>query len=280
MLVELAIGDAYGAGFEYAADRVVREQNDLSAYVRHPRHGIKPGCYTDDTQMSVAVAEAIVSDEPWTPETLAQRFVTAFKRDPREGYAGRFYAFLQEVRDGPDFLARIRPDSDKSGAAMRAGPVGVYRPVAEVIRRCTVQAALTHNTPGGINAAVAAALMTHYFLYRLGPKSGLGAFLASHVPGPWVTPWRGKVGAQGMMSVHAAATAVMATSSLSGLLRTCVAFTGDVDTVAAIALAAGACSEEIVPDLPDHLVAGLENGPFGRDFLRDLDQRLMERVAY
>src|SRR5437764_14049243 len=83
MLVELAIGDAYGAGFEYAADSIVREKNNLSAYVQHPRHDIRPGCYTDDTQMSVAVAEAIVSDEPWTPATLAQRFVTAFKRDPR-----------------------------------------------------------------------------------------------------------------------------------------------------------------------------------------------------
>src|SRR5947208_3168886 len=100
MLVELAIGDACGAGFEYAADRIVREQNNLSAYIQHPRHGIKPGCYTDDTQMSIAVAEAIVSDEPWTPENLAQRFVAAFKRDPREGYAGSFYGFLQEVKDG------------------------------------------------------------------------------------------------------------------------------------------------------------------------------------
>src|SRR5207237_10064025 len=123
----------------------------------------RPGCYTDDTQMSVAVAEAIVSDEPWAPEALAQQFVAAFQRDPREGYAGGFYAFLQEVRDGADFLARIRPDSDKSGAAMRAGPIGVCRPIAEVIRRCTIQAALTHNTPDGVNAAVAAALTTHYF---------------------------------------------------------------------------------------------------------------------
>src|ERR1700722_10974607 len=93
MLLELAIGDAYGAGFEYAADRIVREKNDLSGYIQHPRHGIKPGCYTDDTQMSIAVAEAIVSDEPWTPQGLADRFVTSFKRDPREGYAGVFYAF-------------------------------------------------------------------------------------------------------------------------------------------------------------------------------------------
>src|SRR4051812_29384991 len=100
MLVEIAIGDAYGAGFEYAPDRLVRERNDLSAYIQHPRHRLRPGCYTDDTQMSVAVAEAVVSDEPWTPELLARHFVTAFKRDPREGYASGFYHFLQEVRDG------------------------------------------------------------------------------------------------------------------------------------------------------------------------------------
>jgi ADP-ribosylglycohydrolase len=279
MLLELAIGDAYGAGFEYAADQVVRAKNDLSAYIQHPRHGIRPGCYTDDTQMSVAIAEAIVSDDPWIPEVLAQRFVAAFQRDPREGYAGGFYAFLQEVRDGAEFLARIRPDSDKSGAAMRAGPIGVYRPITEVIRRCTIQAGLTHNTPDGISAAVAAALMTHYFIYHLGPKSDLGAFLAAHVPGPWTTPWRGKVGAKGLMSVHAAASALMANSSMSSLLRACVAFTGDVDTVATIALAAGACSQEVAQDLPENFVSGLEHGRFGRDFLRELDRRLMARVV-
>lgn len=277
MLLELAIGDAYGAGFEYAADRIVREQNKLSRYIQHPRHGIRPGCYTDDTQMSVAVAEAIVADDPWTSEVLAQRFVTAFKRDPREGYAGSFYAFLQEIQDGAEFLARIRPESDKSGAAMRACPIGVYHPLKEVIDRCTLQAAITHNTPGGIHAAVAAALMTHYFLYHLGPKSNLGTFIAAHVPGPWTTPWKGKVGAKGMDSVHAAASAVMAHSSLSDLLRACVALTGDVDTVATIALAAGACSAEVTQDLPAQLIEGLENGTFGRDFLVDLDKRLLEK---
>jgi ADP-ribosylglycohydrolase len=210
---------------------------------------------------------------------LAQRFVAAFQRDPREGYASGFYAFLQVVRDGAEFLARIQPDSDKSGAAMRAGPIGVYPTTAEVIHRATVQAALTHNTRSGIDAAVAAALMTHYFLYRLGPKCELGEFLTAHVPGPWTTPWRGKVGPKGMMSVHAAASAIMANHSLSDLLRSCVALTGDVDTVAAISLAAGSCSEEIASDLPAHLVDGLEDGPFGLAFLRGLDKRLLQRAA-
>jgi ADP-ribosylglycohydrolase len=140
VLLELAVGDAYGAGFEYADRDFVAAHNDLSGYVRHPRHGIIPGHYTDDTQMSLAVAEAILSDQPWTPQMLADRFVGAFKRDPREGYAQGFYDFLRRVESGAQFLAEIRPDSDKSGAAMRAAPIGVYPTVAEVIERATVQA--------------------------------------------------------------------------------------------------------------------------------------------
>jgi ADP-ribosyl-[dinitrogen reductase] hydrolase len=280
MLVELAVGDAYGAGFEGVSDLAfVRKNNDLSRYIQHPHSRIKPGCYTDDTQMSIAIAEAVVSDEPWTPEMLAQRFVASFKRDPREGYAGGFYNFLRGVRDGADFLARIRPNSDRNGAAMRAAPLGVYRSVSEVVRRSATQAAITHNTPEGVSAAIASALTSHYLIYRLGPKSGLGDFLATYVPRPWTIPWQSKVGLKGTECVHAAVTAITASSSMSDLLRTCVQFTGDVDTVAAIALAAGSCCDEIDQDLPAQLVEGLENGAFGREFLAELDERLMQRTA-
>jgi ADP-ribosylglycohydrolase len=278
MLLELAIGDAYGAGFEYVDAEVIRSRNDLSEYVRHPRHAIRPGCYTDDTQMSIAVAEALLSGEPWTPQLLAAHFVTAFKRDPRQGYAGRFYDFLQTVGDGEEFLTRIIPTSEKSGAAMRAAPIGVLPDRREVIRRCRVQAAITHNTPEGINAALAAALLAHYCSYQLGPKEAVGRFLEAQVPGAWADPWSGKVGSKGWMSVRAAITALMESESMSELLRRCIAFGGDVDTVATIALAAGSCSTEISQDLPDTLFWALENGPYGRDFLLDLDQRLLGLV--
>lgn len=279
MLLEIAIGDAYGAAFEYANQRFVRERNNLVSYYQHPRHGIRPGCYTDDTQMSLAVAEVIVQDVPWTPNVLGDKFVEAFKRDPREGYAGGFYHFLQEVQDGEEFLARIRPRSDKSGAAMRAAPTGIFSTPAEVVERCTVQARLTHDTPDGIAAACAAALASHYFLYRHGPKAGLGRFLEEHVPGQWNEPWTGKVGAKGWMSVRAAITAVMAHGRLSDILRASIDFTGDVDTVAAIAMGAASCSEEIEQDLPKVLRHGLENGRFGRDYLQDLDQQLLAKVT-
>ena len=275
MLLELAIGDAYGAGFEYADAEMIRRRNDLSCYVQHPRHHIEPGSYTDDTQMSLAIAEAIVAGEPWTPTMLANRFVEVFKRDPREGYATGFFHFLLNVRDGEQFLREISPTSDKSGAAMRAAPLGIYPTISLVIERCTMQATLTHNTPDGIHAAVAAALMTHYFLYRLGPKKELGAFLEKQVSGHWAAPWTGKVMSQGWMSVRAAVTALTRCHIMSELLKTCIQFSGDVDTVAAIALAAGSCSNEIAQDIPTHLVDTLENGQYGRDYIQCLDTQLM-----
>lgn len=275
MLLELAIGDAYGAGFEYVDTEMIRQHNTLSGYVKHPRHSIQPGCYTDDTQMSLAIAETIVSGEPWEPAVLAHKFVEVFQRDPRKGYATGFYHFLEHVRDGEQFLREIDPGSEKSGAAMRAAPIGIYPTLPLVIERCTIQAALTHNTPQGINAAVAAALMTHYFLYHLGPKSELGLFLEEQVSGRWANLWTGKVRSQGWMSVQAAVTALMRCDTMRDLLKTCIQFSGDVDTVAAIALAAGSCSTEIAQNLPAHLFDELENGRYGRDYIRLLDTRLM-----
>jgi ADP-ribosylglycohydrolase len=279
MLLELAIGDAYGAGFEYAPDQLVRRHNTASGYVRHPKHDIAPGNYTDDTQMSLAIAEAIVSGELWTALHLANRFVEVFHRDRREGYAGRFYEFLLSVNSGDEFLARIRPDSDKSGAAMRAVPLGVFPTAQEVLDRCRVQAAITHDTPDGVHAAQAASLMSHYFLHQIGPKARLGEYLDQLVPGRWSQSWHGKVGPKGWMSVRAAVTAVVRNSRLSTLLKDCIAFTGDVDTVATIALGSASSSEEYLRDLPGSLVAGLENGAFGRDYLISLDKNLLRGVA-
>jgi ADP-ribosylglycohydrolase len=275
MLLELAIGDAYGAGFEYAPDRLVDQHNQVAYYIQHPRHQMPPGSYTDDTQMSLAIAEALISGEPWTPANLANRFVDVYARDPRPGYSTRFYELLQRVHSGTELLAAIEPESDRSGAAMRAAPLGVLATVDEVMERCRVQAAITHNTRDGIDAARAAAVMTHYFLYGLGPKSQLGTFIERHVPGPWSVPWQGKVGAKGWMSVRAAITAVVRNRRYTDLLKDCIAFTGDVDTVATLAMAAASCSAEFERDLPQALIAGLENGAYGRDYLARLDNQLL-----
>ena len=71
----------------------------------------------------------------------------------------------------------------------------------------------------------------------------------------------------------------MRNDRMSDLLRDCIEFTGDVDTVATIALAAASCAEEIEQDLPESLVLQLENGSYGRDYIVELDSQLMKMVG-
>jgi ADP-ribosylglycohydrolase len=279
MLLELAIGDAYGAAFEYVNANHIRAFHSLTGYARHPRHSLAPGSYTDDTQMTIAVSEVLLDDPPWSPHAFADRFVRAFKRDPRKGYARGFQKFLEKTHDGAAFLRDIRPDSDKSGAAMRASPCGLLESVDRVTEVATLQARVTHDTPDGVGSAVAAALTTHFFAHRLGTPTELPAFLCQHVPGAWDVEWSGEVGPKGWMSVRAAITAIRRNRSLRELLRECVEFGGDVDTVSTIALASASLSEHYTRDLPEALIVGLENGRFGRDFLRDLDRKLLGKFG-
>mgnify|MGYP000727596586 CR=1 FL=1 len=76
---------------------------------------------------------------------------------------------------------------------MRAAPIGVYYTPEKVIDFATIQAAITDNTPDGVSAALAAALMSYYFISQLGNKSTLGKFIESYVLGGCSEPWQGKV---------------------------------------------------------------------------------------
>ncbi len=276
MMLEIAIGDAYGAGFEYVDQSITDKENDLSHYHEHSKYCLGNGKYTDDTQMSIAIAEMISERKSWTHQNIADKFVEVFKRDEREGYASGFYEFLKSVNSGDEFISKIRPDSEKSGAVMRASPIG-YMPNINLVKNYScMQAQLTHNTQLGINSAIASALMSHYFIYILGEKKDLGNFIEKHVPGNWTSVWRGRVGQKGVDSTHAAISSIMKYDSLSSLLKGIVDLGGDVDTAAAIALGAASCSLEIKKDLPQVLVEGLENGEYGRDYLIKLDQKVRQ----
>lgn len=273
MLLEGAIGDAYGMGFEYANENI--KYNDLSSYVKHPKHGLIPGQYTDDTQMSIALAELMLSGSEWTPINIANKFVECFKRDWRDGYSRMFQAFLERIESGEQFLAEIKPDSDKSGGAMRASCIGRFETIQKVLENTTIQCKLTHNTTDGIAAAQASSLLSHYMVHNYGHPKNVGKFINEYVGlHNWDEDYVGKVKSKGWMSVRAAITAVKRNTKLSALLVDCINFTGDVDTVATIAMSAASESEHYTLDIPQKLYDALENGTYGKDYLQDLDRRL------
>lgn len=272
MLVEIAIGDAYGASFEFAPRDYVERLNTGDAYYPNPAFPlIGNGNYTDDTQMSIAVYETVRS-RVMTPEAFARAFFDAFKRDPRPGYSRHFTKVLYEAQSVEDMLAGIKSGSTGSGAAMRSIPLGLLDTPEEVIEIATLQAKITHDSEIGIKSSLAIALASHYL--RTGqPLCNLGKYLVKHVGAiDWRSPWTGEVPNGGIEVAHAAITALRASASLKDVLRTAVAFTGDVDSVAALALGLASLGGIHKRDLPVALHDGLENGPYGRDTLLRMDR--------
>jgi ADP-ribosyl-[dinitrogen reductase] hydrolase len=288
MMLELAVADAYGAGYETMDAKKIGSTNDLTYHRRFKSASISMGKYTDDAQMSIAVAEAMLERDEWTKLYLAQKFVDVFRRDPRKGYTGAFYNILTECQSGGDLLDKVHGDSRKGGGAMRAGPCGLYPNLEEVKERAYAQAKVTHDSTVGVMSASAAAFMVHYFVYDLGDKSYLREWMAHHqlpttqLAGKLSDPqgefvvWEPgeRVGNFGWSVVLAALTAIERTDSLSECLKQCVAWGGDTDTVATVAIAAASWSKEMAKDLPVGLIDKLENKRYGKDYLIELDNKL------
>lgn len=219
----------------------------------------------------------------WTKQLLAEKFVDCFKRDPRLGYASRFYNFLNEVRDGDEFLAKIHNKSDKSGSAMRATTIGFCTSIDQILEKSKLQSEITHHSESGIVSAQAASLMAHYFIFNKGPKEKVGEFINDFInpldlDHNWEKNYDQEVGEKGWMSVRAALTAIRQSDSLTQVLKRSVDFGGDVDTVAAIALGAASMSFEMEKDLPKHLYENLENSIYGREYLALLDKKLSTNI--
>ena len=157
MLVEIAIGDAYGAGFEFCPREKILRSNTLATYVPHEL-GIEAGRYTDDTQMSIAVAEVVLAKTDMSSSDFADAFVRCFKRDVRKGYAKGMQGLLESCEDGTVLRQRLRPESRRNGAAMRSVPLGLISDKQLLTSTAKEQAAITHN----ISAAADSGFLQFY----------------------------------------------------------------------------------------------------------------------
>ncbi len=107
-----------------------------------------PECFfTDDTILTVAVAQAILTDGNYKKAVLAFG-----RRYPEAGYGGSFRIWLHS-RDPKPY------NSYGNGSAMRASPIGfAFDTVDDVLREAARSARFSHNHPEGIKGAQATAL--------------------------------------------------------------------------------------------------------------------------
>lgn len=301
MLLRIAQADAFGVAVEYVKRKeqpsLYEAVRQFDSYQQHPTHvGLRPGMYTDDTQMSVAVAEALICDASgvfWdnylTNERFAWHFFHAFKRDPRDGYSRAFQAILEEAKTVDHLRLLIKPDSSKNGAAMRAVPIGVIRDPKQVIEVASTQASVTHATYGGINSAVSVALMSHYALHDARGFSSMDdwccGWSAAHEY--FRQPWEGPVQAKsldgkgldvGMNTAWAVATLLREESSLMSMMKRIIGWGGDTDSVAAVAWGIASCRypNEVLPEFLERDLETQGNLKYGPKFLKGLGKELMQ----
>jgi ADP-ribosylglycohydrolase len=114
------------------------------------------GCrFTDDTVLTVAVADAILSGQAYR-ESVRK----IGQRHPHAGYGGSFIKWLHAPDPQPY-------NSWGNGAAMRVSPVGfAFSTETQVLIQAKQTAVITHNHPEDIKGAQATALAV--FLARTG----------------------------------------------------------------------------------------------------------------
>lgn len=297
MLLRIAQADAYCVATEYIKfprDRALQEEAlYFKRYLKHPTHSLRPGQYSDDTQMSIAVAEVLSNEyeNAHSSYSYLKAFYNCFKRDPRTGYSLGFQCLLEAATSPEDLKARIVPISDKNGAAMRSVPLGVFRMPEMVMEVAALQARITHDTPHGVLVSQAVALMSHYALWTAEPMSMLPRYLASFDIrfAPFSRPWAGRVQGSdvGIKTAHAVCTLATLCEQISMLdiLRTVIDWGGDTDSVAAIAWGIASTRAKsdalsyngVQESVPDFFERDLEpGGMYGAAFLRDLGARLMK----
>lgn len=176
-LLGLAVGDALGARFEARSAASIAERYPTTqALVDAPPTELLR--YTDDTQLTIAVCEALLARPEPEVEDYARAYVANY--EPWRGYGRGARAALDALEEGvaPALAATsyFEGGSFGNGAAMRVAPIGLrFAGRADAVTEHARRSALpTHSHPLGVEGAV---LLAHAVAYaRAARPFARGAF--------------------------------------------------------------------------------------------------------
>ncbi len=216
-------------------------------------------CFTDDTVLTVALADSILTGTPYV-----KKLKEYFWRFPHAGYGGSFARWATSKDEAPY-------NSWGNGSAMRVSPVGyAYGTLDEVLERARQSAAVTHNHPEGIKGAQATA--ASILLARKGKskeqireyvEKTFGYDLRRSLDA--IRPTYGfDVSCQG--SVPESILCVLESKDYEHAIRLAISLGGDADTMACIA---GGIAQALYGGVPERIKA---------EALRFLDEPLRKVV--
>ena len=222
------LGDYVGSRFEF----------DRPGWTKDFEFITKENNWTDDTVMTIAVAEALISAGKDAEGSEIEKAVVKTmqkwgKKYPGAGYGGRFSRWLTAANPKPY-------GSFGNGSAMRVSAAGwLYDSLERTREVARATANVTHNHPEGIKGAECTAAVI--YLARTGASK---EEIADYVSGEFGYDFsetleemraRHKMDESCMDALPKALRSFMDGKSLEDTIRNAVSLGGDTDTIAAIA---------------------------------------------
>lgn len=173
-LLGVLIGDCLGSPYEgeYNVSRIVLQRffDKLTGpYFKAPVHQ-----YTDDTVMTICVAESLIGKKEFDDKDLVKRFVAEFYREPKRGYGANILDVFHKlkVQRFEDIWRPAKEQFDGSGSfgnggAMRIAPVALYfhNNYKEMLNVAKKSTELTHTNRLGVNGALLQCVAVHQSLF-------------------------------------------------------------------------------------------------------------------
>lgn len=292
-LLGLAVGDALGGLFEAQTPEGLAERfSSVERLFAYPQEEL---WYTDDTQMTIGVCEALLEDYEIIEETLCKMFVTNYL--PPRGYGMGARAVLDAMEAGRDYRLEAENyfpgGSYGNGAAMRVAPIGLFfrKNYQRLWEQARLSALPTHLHPLGIEGAQLLALAIAIVCEM--ESFDRVRYFAELLKACESNEYRSKIRQASQVQTAADLTALGNQIQALHSVPTCIAsfaltpesfeyavgniilLGGDTDTLATMT---GAISGAYlgVDRVPPRLVNLLENRDKGRDYIRQLAVRLFE----
>ncbi len=301
-LLGAAIGDALGQAIGTTVYDFEEEDRQVSTNEIQALTRILPALrYTDDTHMTIGVAESLIACKGFDGSHMVQRFIANYDDEPWRGYAPGPPKIFELIKQGQSWnkaAAEIYPDgSFGNGAAMRVSPLGLFYwdNHARLIEAVYHASRITHHNPLGVEGAILQAIAVALAVEESPTSSFDAQLFVSNLLG-YATEdiYRSKIGNMGSLlacsddkqrivelfghgveafnSVPAAIFSFLSNHrSFISTVTYAISLGGDTDTIASMA---GAVSGAYlgIDSIPGDLIGQVEN----REYISSLARKLWQ----
>jgi ADP-ribosylglycohydrolase len=180
----VAIGDAFGIGIEFTSRPWILSNVRFDTFInvwRGGKNNILPGTYSDDTEHTIGVIEALLDKEAFSADLLLSKFKKEYETDKQQkGHPRDGHGSIEDWYTGKKTIGEVREsqasrEDPGNAPVMRALPFA-FIPQSNVYDYAIINADVTHPNQAARNASLLTILTAWHFLRENGESDDLIAF--------------------------------------------------------------------------------------------------------